>query len=266
MKIQRTNITTDFNDNGELRSGAIYFENSNDLGERVSGQIVLTLKQWEAIQKQEITASSIVEHRLIELLQIGIEEDDNARFVAIEGQLYERANEMVQLAVIVDEIVPQAEQAAEIAASKTAGRALTELRDEMATIRQAARKLVRIDDLTPDDIADLVALYEIWEPTQEVKSGATRSHNGKLYKVVQAHITQEDWTPDATPALWVEIAPAATEEAEEIVPEWVQPTGAHDAHKVGDKVLYNGKVYRSLIGANTWSPIEYPQGWKEVAV
>ena len=30
-------------------------------------------------------------------------------------------------------------------------------------------------------------------------------YNGRLYKVVQAHSTQSDWTPDITPALWTVI-------------------------------------------------------------
>lgn len=47
-------------------------------------------------------------------------------------------------------------------------------------------------------------------------------------------------------------------------PEWVQPTGAHDAYKKGDLVTYKGKVYRSLIDANVWAPDAYPQGWELV--
>ena len=45
-------------------------------------------------------------------------------------------------------------------------------------------------------------------------------------------------------------------------PEWVQPTGAHDAYGVGDKVTYNGKHYVSKIAGNVWSPDAYPQGWE----
>lgn len=53
------------------------------------------------------------------------------------------------------------------------------------------------------------------------------------------------------------------EPAEEF-PEWVQPTGQHDAYMTGDKVTFNGKHYESVIDYNTWSPEAYPQGWKEV--
>ena len=47
-------------------------------------------------------------------------------------------------------------------------------------------------------------------------------------------------------------------------PEWVQPTGAHDAYNTGDKVTFNGKHYISKIDGNTWSPEAYPDGWEAV--
>lgn len=49
------------------------------------------------------------------------------------------------------------------------------------------------------------------------------------------------------------------------VPDFVQPTGAHDAYQIGAKVKYNGHVYESLIAGNTYSPEAYPQGWKLLA-
>ena len=53
-------------------------------------------------------------------------------------------------------------------------------------------------------------------------------------------------------------------EPEPSIPEFVQPTGAHDAYKKGDKVSFNGKIYESLIDANVYSPSAYPLGWQEV--
>ena len=50
----------------------------------------------------------------------------------------------------------------------------------------------------------------------------------------------------------------------ETAAEWVQPTGAHDAYQKGDKVLYNGTVYESLIDGNVWAPDVYPAGWNAV--
>ena len=54
-----------------------------------------------------------------------------------------------------------------------------------------------------------------------------------------------------------------TEPVEEY-PEYVQPTGAHDAYKIGDKITYNSKHYECIFDGCVWNPDEYPQGWKEV--
>lgn len=54
------------------------------------------------------------------------------------------------------------------------------------------------------------------------------------------------------------------EEPTEEYPEYVQPTGAHDAYKVGDKITYNGKKYECLKDGCVWTPDDYPQGWKLV--
>lgn len=42
---------------------------------------------------------------------------------------------------------------------------------------------------------------------------------------------------------------------------WVQPTGAHDAYRLGEKVTVGGSVYVSVIDFNVWSPEVYPAGW-----
>lgn len=54
-----------------------------------------------------------------------------------------------------------------------------------------------------------------------------------------------------------------TEPADEY-PEFVQPTGAHDAYQVGDKVTYKGKKYICKLENCVWSPDTYPAGWEEV--
>ena len=102
------------------------------------------------------------------------------------------------------------------------------------------------------------SLFEKWAVNKAVKAGERREHEGTLYEVVQAHTTQADWTPDITPALWKVVQP------EGIIPDWKQPTGAHDAYKIGDKVKFNGNTYESLINANTYSPTAYPAGWKKL--
>lgn len=114
----------------------------------------------------------------------------------------------------------------------------------------------------PQEIAELLKECQKrppWKTGINVALNDVYAHGNNLYRCCQAHKTQADWTPDKTPALWVRF-----HEVEEGPQPWVQPTGAHDAYNKGDRVLYNGKVYESLIDANVWSPSAYPQGWKEI--
>ena len=109
-----------------------------------------------------------------------------------------------------------------------------------------------------DDAAalDAMAIYPAWEIGKAYAVNDRRRYGANLYKCVQAHTSQADWTPDATPALWVKVSVDEW-------PEFVQPTGAHDAYNTGDKVTYNGKRYISLIDANVYSPGDYQAGWEE---
>lgn len=91
----------------------------------------------------------------------------------------------------------------------------------------------------------------------DIAKGLNRyQHNGKLYKVVQPTVFQEQYEPGAagTSSIFVEISL-------EEWPEWVQPTGAHDAYAKDDKVTHNGKKWVSDVDANVWEPGVY--GWSE---
>ena len=44
-------------------------------------------------------------------------------------------------------------------------------------------------------------------------------------------------------------------------PAYVQPTGAHDAYAEGDRVSFEGGVWRSLLDENVWSPDELMRAW-----
>ena len=115
--------------------------------------------------------------------------------------------------------------------------------------------------LSDTEALEAVALFPAWAVGIAYSIGERVQYNGKLYRVVQAHTSQADWTPDATPALFAEVAKPGE------IPVWKQPTGAHDAYNTGDKVYYPTKdddIYESLIDANVWSPNDYPQGWKVV--
>lgn len=54
------------------------------------------------------------------------------------------------------------------------------------------------------------------------------------------------------------------EPTEDEYPEYVRPTGAHDAYHVGDKITYNGKHYECIYDGCVWDPKVYKDGWKEI--
>lgn len=124
------------------------------------------------------------------------------------------------------------------------------------TIEQAKalrRKIEQASAWTNDaDALEMVELFPAWMVGRSVIVGERLRYENQLYKCVQAHVTQADWTPDATPSLWIHIS------VEEF-PEWVQPSGSADAYNTGDKVSHNGKHYISDVDANVWEPSVY--GW-----
>lgn len=111
--------------------------------------------------------------------------------------------------------------------------------------------------LPDEDALQAVELFPQWVTGRAYAVDERLQYKNVLYRVVQAHTSQADWTPDITPALFVIVSLDEW-------PEFVQPTGAHDAYNKGDKVTFEGKHYISLIDGNVYSPTAYPAGWKEI--
>lgn len=106
-------------------------------------------------------------------------------------------------------------------------------------------------------------VYDPWEIGKHYSVGDFLTYgvnavgDPQLYKVVQDHVAQDEWTPNVTPALYTAIGLDDSG-----YPVWAQPTGAHDAYNTGDVVNYNGTLYQSLIDGNVHSPDANPAGWK----
>ena len=132
-------------------------------------------------------------------------------------------------------------------------------REELLKIREMIEKASV--SLADDDAANAVELFPVWQTDTAYALNVRVRYGDKLYKCVQAHTSQAEWTPDATPALWTEVAKPGE------IPVWKQPTGAQDAYNKGDKVHYptaEDPVYESRIDANVYSPEAYPAGWKQL--
>ena len=113
-------------------------------------------------------------------------------------------------------------------------------------------------DMTDEEAENVAALFMPWKADTAYETDERVRYSDLLYKCLQGHTSQADWTPDAAVSLWVQIDDPAIE-----WPEWRQPTGAHDAYALGAKVSHNEKHWISLVDANVWEPGEY--GWEEQA-
>ena len=62
-----------------------------------------------------------------------------------------------------------------------------------------------VSTFTDENAVKVIDLYPVWTVGIAVVKDSRYQYNGELYKVIQAHTTQADWTPDVTPALWTVI-------------------------------------------------------------
>lgn len=111
--------------------------------------------------------------------------------------------------------------------------------------------------LEDSDALDGIELFDEWAVDTKYTVDKRLRYEGILYKVLQEHTSQSDWTPDKAVSLFVRVDDPSVE-----FPEWRQPTGAHDAYAEGAKVSHDGKHWISTIPANTYEPGVY--GWDEV--
>lgn len=130
---------------------------------------------------------------------------------------------------------------------------------DMEQMIEAVKKMLSssTEELSDEDALDVAALFPTWASKigETVSAGERYWYDGKLWKVVQSHTVQDNWTPDVSTSLFTEVSI-------EEWPEFVQPTGAQDAYMTGDKVTFNGNHYVSLIDNNVWSPEANPSGWQ----
>ena len=135
-----------------------------------------------------------------------------------------------------------------------------ELASSLASVQSASAvafvALCEVGTLDTVTASEHAELFAPWAYPIAYTVGQLRRHNGKLYRCVQAHTSQADWTPDTAASLWS----VAADPAEEW-PAWSQPVGAHDAYAKGAKVSHNGKHWTSSVDSNVWEPGVY--GWTE---
>ena len=129
---------------------------------------------------------------------------------------------------------------------------LQDARAMRAVIEQAAASL---DDKTASTAPAL--LRRLKQDGKLVSSG-TRINWGDTVKraAVDLWDTAEN-TPDAAPTLWEDIDYWV---GIRIIPVTITATAAFALGELG---WWGGKVYKSLLAANVYTPEQYPAGWEE---
>lgn len=88
-------------------------------------------------------------------------------------------------------------------------------------------------------------------------------HGGTLYRVLQDHTSQSDWTPENAPSLYAKVLVA--EEGQVI--EWSPIPPGSDGFPKGQVVTHNGKTWESQVDHNVWEPGATGVGeniWKDI--
>ncbi len=129
---------------------------------------------------------------------------------------------------------------------------------KLKEIARLYRKIIEQGVQSIDDETALkgAELFPHWSAGTTYGTGYRVQYEGKLYKCLNDHTAQEDWTPATAVSLWARVDDPAEE-----WPEWRQPSGAADAYSAGDKVSHAGKHWISDISENVWEPGVY--GWRQ---
>ena len=115
---------------------------------------------------------------------------------------------------------------------------------------------------------DLAAVLERID-LYNVEAKITDEERESLYALARQHAAPQYNYDAEIEAIWAAIRElqqaqeegGGTEPTDEW-PEYVQPTGAHDAYGVGDKITWNGKHYICVLANCVWSPSVYPKAWE----
>lgn len=124
---------------------------------------------------------------------------------------------------------------------------------DLADLTKRIKTMYTMGELTEDEMEQLI---------EQAQDNATPNNS---YAPLNERVTAiETWQREVEDRL-DKLDHGEPEEPADEWPEYVQPTGAHDAYHVGDKITYNGKHYTCIYDGCVWTPDAYPQGWREEA-
>lgn len=134
--------------------------------------------------------------------------------------------------------------------------------DSIEMMKQFRAAMMAFAKTAPDEEAyQFPSLFDSWAAGVAYAVDARVQSGEKLWKCLQPHTSQEGWNPEASPALWVEVAKAG--EYREIKAGMLS-TEAFAMGEIG-WYLTKDNLYKSLIDNNIYTPDSYAAGWEVVA-
>ena len=119
-----------------------------------------------------------------------------------------------------------------------------------------------LPDLTDEQVLALPLLIPKWKKDKEYKANSRVRYLGKIYKVLQDHISQEGLEPDVNADLFKKVEEKVTQDSEQTeILEW-EKRDITNPYMKGDKVLYKGEIYVSKIDINLTTPGNKLSGWE----
>lgn len=121
----------------------------------------------------------------------------------------------------------------------------------------------QIQTLSDEQALEVPSIFPVWQVGVEYIVSFKVRHKDILYKVLQAHTSQEDWAPDVAVSLFAKVIVGEVnpDTGEQEVLDWAQPDSTNP-YMIGDRVMFEGNIYESVTDNNVWSPADYPAGWR----
>lgn len=110
-------------------------------------------------------------------------------------------------------------------------------------------------NLPDEELLEVPNLAPLWTALSSYETGVRVCFEGILYRCIQGHTAQEDWTPPVAVSLWAKVL------LPEQISQWEQPESTNP-YQIGDRVRHNGNVWESIVADNVWEPGVY--GWEVI--
>ena len=145
------------------------------------------------------------------------------------------------------EEIAEVEKQARLFAVAEKSRPLTESEVSRMVIAQQINSL-EVDDNTA---LRMVEFYPEWASGAEYAAGFKVQHNGKLWRVVQAHTSQDGWQPENVTSLWEQINETHSGTVDDPI-----PYSGNMALESGKHYMQDGVIYLCI--RDTGNPVYNP--------